>query len=192
VPKDFWNVKATDVTHNTDVFKNIVMKYTKNLNKALKHGYGLVFVGDNGVGKTFFISYVLMTAIRLGKTAYYTTMPQLDYDIKRGWGEKPVEERLRWMLTSDFVAIDEMGKEKFKSDAGGFIFTQIERILKQRCDNSLPTLLSTNMDFNTFVKSYGPTINSLITGKFQTVAMEPGDYRERMAKQMGDEMGYGK
>ena len=191
MPRDFWNVKAEDITHNREVFDAVVFKYAERIDTALKKGYGLVFLGDNGVGKTYLISYVLMKAIRAGRTAYYTTMPQLDHNIKRGFDKTEIEERLSWLLTSDFLAIDELGKERFKSGKTSFMDTQIERILKQRCDDSLPVLLATNLDHETLIESYGPTVGSIIAGKLQAVAMKPGDYRAKMAREMSGDMGYG-
>jgi DNA replication protein DnaC len=191
VPKDFWRIEKSKITHNTGIFKSVVLKYVSKLDRALNSGYGLLFMGDNGVGKTYFISYILMEAIRTGRTAYYTTMPQLDYDIKRGFRDPDAEARLRWMLTSDFLAIDEMGKEKFKTDSLSYINTQIERILKQRCDDSMPVLMATNMDHGTLISAYGPTVASILNGKFQVVAMAPGDHRAALAKRMTKDMGYG-
>lgn len=191
VPRDFWDIKVKDVTHNVEVFKGVVLKYVKRLDRALSKGYGLAFLGDNGVGKTYFMSYVLMAAIRAGRTAYYTTMPQLDHDMKRGFNDPAIEKRLNWLLTSDFLALDEMGKEHRRSRSEAtYTDTQVERILKQRCDDSQPAMLATNMDHESLVTSYGPTVGSIIGGKYQAVVMEPGDYRNKMAKRMTKDMGY--
>ncbi len=191
VPRDFWDIKVKDVTHNAEVFKGIVLKYVRGLDRALGRGYGLAFLGDNGVGKTYFMSYVLMAAIRAGRSAYYTTLPQLDHDIKRGFNDPTVEKRLAWLLTSDFLALDEMGKEHHRRGREStYTDTQVERILKQRCDDSLPALLATNMDHEALLAAYGPTVGSIIGGKFQAVVMKPGDYRNTMAAKMTDDMGY--
>ncbi len=190
IPSDFWGVKARSVTHNRDVFDNVVDKYAHRLGKALTHGYGLILLGDNGVGKTMFLSYVLTMVIRAGRSAYYTTMPKLDYDIKRSFREPEVERRLRIMLTSDFLAIDEMGKERFKSDKSTHLDFQVERILKQRFDDSQPVLIASNMDSDELGKAYGPTIGSVFSGKYQSVAMAPGDFRRKLRKRMKRDMEY--
>lgn len=191
IPRDFWSVESEDVEFNTDAFNHYVVPYAKRLNKAHRHGYGLLFSGSNGVGKTMFMSYVLTRAIRRGKTAYYTTMLQLDHDIKRGFRDTDVQQRLEWMLTSDFLGLDEMGKEQFKAvDQPNFIKTQIERILKQRFDASKPVLLATNLSATALGKTYGDTILSIIGGKYQQVIMEPGDVRKRLAERMAADMGY--
>ena len=151
--------------------------------------YGLSIGVFSSVISLFFISYILSAAIRRGRTAYYTTLPRLEYDMKRGWKSSEVEERLDWMLTSDFVAIDEIGKEKIK---GGSDYTsvRIEHILKQRYDDSMPVLLASNMSHADLTKTYGDTIGSIITGKYQTVAMDSGDYRKKLSEKMVADMDY--
>jgi DNA replication protein DnaC len=192
VPRDFWTLQASDIKFNNSVFETMVKTYVSKLKLALKRGYGLLFLGANGVGKTTFMSWVLMEAIRRGRTAYYTTLPQLDYDIKRGFNDEAARERLDWMLTSDFLAIDEVGKELFRTEGGSWTKTQLERILKKRFDDSHPVLLATNMDYSTVEKTYGPTMSSIFNGKYQQVPMLPGDYRENLRKKLSKDMGYNK
>lgn len=188
IPRSFWSVASSDVTFNTDVFQSIVVPYRKRHKQALRHGYSLLFLGDNGVGKTMFISYLLTQMIKRGFTAYYTTMMQLDIDIKRGFNSPEMEKRLRYMLESDFVAIDEVGKERFKSD--GYLAARLEHLLKQRYDDREPVLLGANIAYDDLVKMYGSTIESMLQGKYQAVAMEPGDWRRAHKKQMRKKMGY--
>lgn len=190
IPKDFWSVRASDVEFNTKAFKKFVKPYVKRLARAHKHGYGLVFVGDNGVGKTMFISYVLTSAMRRGRSAYYTTMLQLNHDIKRGFGDQEAQDRLEWLMTSDFLAVDEMGKEQFKDGQNTFIKTEMERILKQRFDDSKPVLIGTNLSNRGLEAAYGATVASIVRGKYQQVIMEPGDLRGRLADKMAGDMGY--
>lgn len=194
IPRDFWNVKSKEISHNKGVFDNVINKYCKKLNKALKGGYGLALLGSNGVGKTYFISYVLSKAIRKGRSAYYTTMPQLSYDIKASFGDKEKTKRLEYYLTSDFVAIDELGKERLskknRAEEVSFIDTEIERLMKSRCDDSLPVILATNMNQQDMFSSYGSTIGSIILGKLKIVSLKDGDFRVNLAKKMNEEMGY--
>lgn len=189
IPQNFWHVNAKDIRHNSDQFNNIVAKYVKNMSKALRGGYGLLFVGDNGVGKTIMMSYVLVQAIKQARTTYYTTMPQLDWDIKRGFSDKEAQKRLQWMLTSDFLAIDELGKELEKRDSR-YTNQQIERILKQRFDNSGPVLIGSNMDADQLGSDdvYGSSVGSMLHGKYKIIAMDHGDFRTALKKKMAREM----
>ena len=190
IPRDFWKVKAEHVKHNVEPFKAYIEVYAQQLKLALHKGYGLLLLGANGVGKTMFISYVLMEAIRQGRTSYYTTLPGLDYNLKRGFTNDILKDRLDYMFTSDFVAIDEVGKEHFKGGEGSWIKTQMERILKQRFDDSMPVLLATNMDLDGVASAYGPTMMSIFNGKYQQVTMMPGDFRGNLHAKMEKDMGY--
>ena len=191
IPRDFWHVKDEDVEYNREAFEAFVLPYTKRIATALRRGYGLLLSGPNGVGKTMFMSYVLSRAILRGRSAYYTTMLQLDHDIKQGFRDQEAQKRLEWMLTSDFLGLDEMGKEQLRAtDQPSFIRSQIERILKHRFDESKPVILATNLSATALGTTYGDTILSIITGKYQTVVMEPGDIRKLLADRMAEDMGY--
>jgi DNA replication protein DnaC len=191
IPKDFWNVDPKGIDHNKRVFKEVIQKYVDGIHVALMKGYGFALLGSNGVGKTYFISYVLSEAIKNGRTAYYTTMPQLAHNIKSGFDDVEARKRLEWYLTSDFLAIDELGKEKFhKKEQKTFIDTEIERLMKNRCDDALPVILAANMNHDQLFSSYGATIGSIIMGKMKMATMKDGDYRVKMSKSMNAEMGY--
>lgn len=190
VPRDFWKVKASDVTGNVEVFKGLVVPYTERLKTAWSKGYGLLMTGNNGVGKTMFLSFVLMQIIRRTRySVYYTTLLRLDHDIKRGFNDTEAARRLQWMLGSDFLAIDEMGKERFR-EGDTFMRSQIERILKDRYDEGMPTLIATNADRKEIGEFYGASVASILEGKYKPVPLSPGDFRKRMAERMEKEMGF--
>jgi DNA replication protein DnaC len=190
IPRDFWYYKTSEVTVNKSTFKKYVKEYVKKLNVAHRSGYGLLFSGSNGVGKTTFLSYIASNAIRKGKSSYYTTMPQLDHDLKLGWDDRASRDRMEVMFTSDFLVIDELNKEfKKEVDKPNWINTQLERILKKRYDENKPVLMATNATVRELKEIYGPTISSLISGKYKVIPMTPGDNRPKLAKKMESDMG---
>lgn len=188
IPRDFWFIKK--IEHNLTTFNNTIEPYLKNINKAIRKGYGLLLTGDNGSGKTYFLSYILTKIIKLGLTTYFTTMQDLDYNIKRGFNDKTYADRLQEMLTSDFVAIDELGKEKAKNSNSLYMDAQIERIVKRRIDDCKPMLFASNLSLGNINKQYGDALESMLGGKFLTIQMEPGDFRKKVHKRMLKEMGY--
>jgi len=191
VPRQFWYVKDDQVKHNRQAFDLVIRRYVANFRRALKHGYGLLLTGDNGTGKTMFCSYVIVCALRASFTAYYTTMPQLDLDIKAGFNDAERQRRLSLMLTSDFVVIDELGKERVKA-SNRYMDAQLERVFKERLDDSMPVIFATNLSLQHLHQAYGPTVKSMLQGRFYTVCMEPGDYRRNQGAEMVREMGYDK
>lgn len=188
IPRLFWEVRSSGVTHNVDIFEGAILNYCKKWRRALKFGYGLLLTGDNGVGKTMFLSFVLTQMIKRGCSVYYTTLPQLDVDIKRGFRDRVVEARLCEMMDSDFVAIDELGKE-FKSKEA-YIRTRFELAVKKRYDDGDPTLFGSNYTRQVLVKEYGSSVASMWRGKNMSVILQSGDQRRSSARKMKKDMGF--
>jgi predicted NACHT family NTPase len=175
IPRSFWNVSGAFIEHNRGPFERIVLRYCARRKRAQKHGYSLIFIGDNGAGKTTFLSFVLTQMLRRGQGVYYTTLPQFDLDIKRSFKDPALERRLNEFMSSDFIAIDEIGKEHFRSDS--YLNSRFELLLKTRYDDGDPTLLATNIDYQDLCKQYGASVASMLDGKFIRVLLEPGDCR---------------
>lgn len=189
VPRDFWEVRDKDVTHNREVWDSFVEPYRARLHAARLRGYGLFLEGDNGVGKTMFLSYILVQAIKAGYFAYYTTVLDMDFNLKRGMSDPEVMARMEEMLDVEFLALDELSKERFK-EGDSWIRTQVERVLKRRHDNNLPTLVAANAGLEKIGEAYGGTVKSVLAGKYQHVLLDSGDMRELVGKRMREEMGY--
>lgn len=189
IPTDFWHVTDRRVTHNRQVWEDYIQKYAERLEQAFRGGWGLLLEGDNGVGKTMFMSYLLAHAVFAGFSVYYTTVLDLDFNLKRGMSVPEIMERMEEMLGSDFLGLDELSKEQFKG-GDSWIRTQVERVLKHRHDNNLPTIVATNADLERIEESYGATVRSVLSGKYQRVLFDDGDFREELRGRMKDEMGY--
>lgn len=187
IPRTFWDVCGADIRYNRATFDGVILRYCAKMKVALKRGYSLLLTGDNGAGKTIFISYVLTQALRRGRTAYYTTLAQLDADIKRGFRDSAADKRLQYLIEADIIAIDEVGKEYFRSDS--WLMAQLEQLLKRRYDDGDPVLLATNLSYEAVVSMYGPSIESMLEGKYTTVALDAGDYRKAGAARMKQELG---
>lgn len=189
IPRDFWRLEPKNVKFNTEVYKHTISAYLAKLSTAHTHGYGLLFSGGNGVGKTTFLCLVLRRALKAGFTVYYTTLPDLVYHISKGLYDRTIAKRIEWYLTSDFVAIDEVGKDKVKNQRFAAEF-HLERILKNRFDGSKPTLLASNMSAKEIREEYGRTVHSMLRGKYQSIAMKEGDFRNNLRKRMLEVMEY--
>lgn len=175
VPRSFWNVRSSDVTHNKEIFSKVICQYRKMRRKVLSKGWGLVLMGDNGSGKTMFASYVATQFLRRGTSIYYTTLVGLNEDFKRGFSDPAFSARLETALEADFLVLDELGKEL---RADGHLGVRLEQILKQRYDDARPTVLATNLSWDELVKRYGSSIESMLEGRYLKVPLSAGDYRK--------------
>jgi len=189
VPKKFWFVPEDHITCDKRLSKSAIGFYAKNLNKVFKNGYGLFFCGLNGVGKTTSGAYILEHVIKKGRTVYYTTAVDLDRNFKRGFENKDLLKRINFMLSSDLIFLDEMGKESV-SNKKTWINGEIGRFLKQRYDNGKPTILATNLGFNSFYNLYGSTVKSMISGRYRSVIFPTFDYRTIDNSKMVEDMEY--
>ncbi len=188
IPKSFWNVTGKDVVENKRAFRKVVLRYIQKWKTAINHGYGLVFIGDNGTGKTLFLSFILTQMLKRGCSVYYTSIAQYDVDLKSGYNDAKRARRLEKLLDCDFLAIDEMGKEHVKNDS--HLRSRIELLLKTRFDNGDATLIATNLNDETLEEHYGSSITSMLRGKYTYVPLACADFRERSAETMNEKMGF--
>jgi len=190
IPMDHWKATERVITHNESVFNELILKYCAKLKTAYRNGYGMILVGEPGSGKTTFLSYILVCSIEKGYYPYYTTFARLDHHLKMGFHDTAAARRLEEMLGRSFVVIDDMGKENFKG-GDSYFRAQFERILRERYENRMPTLLATNALTDEWKVLYGDSVASLLSGRFIRAIMEPGDMRrspeliEKMEREMG-------
>lgn len=188
IPMDFWLASVDAVTHNKQALEMRIHPYLKSLNRARKSGYGLALFGNNGSGKTYFACIVAMAAVRKRWGVYYTTALQLDHDYRRCWSDKDRLERLEWYLDCDLLVLDELAKEKTR-DGDAYGRLHIERILKRRADDCLPTVLCGNGTREDIVSAYGESIDSIVGGKFVVANLKPGDFRKTVNEQVLKDIG---
>jgi DNA replication protein DnaC len=190
IPKAFWNIPQHCIPNGDKKSSRYAIHlYVDNLSKVFSKGYSLFLWGSNGSGKSTCGCYVLKHAIESRRTVYYTTTTDLDKNLKAGFNNREVFNRLQFMLTSDLIFFDEIGKENFNLKRTWFT-SEIERILKHRYDNNKPTLIATNLGQKSFEDLYGPTIKSMISGKYKTVLFPACDFRKNENLDMEKEMGY--
>lgn len=191
IPRDFWDTKASEISHDKAVFRKVIQKYIDKSTSAMRFGYGLVLLGGMGTGKTHFASYVLTEAIKKGRTTYYTTMPQLGYDIKLGFDDRTARSRLMFYWSSDFVMIDDLGKESYrKADNKSFLRSEIERLVRQRRDEAMPMIMTSDMGRGAFLKNYHDLMTPSMLSRMKIVMLKSTNKLPTSTEAMEKQMGY--
>ena len=202
IPRKFWDFDASTIDTNVDVFREVIEPWPKfdNMKSVMRgenKGFGLYLYGPNGVGKSTFLAWILMELIRnTGFPVYYTTTLRLIADHQSTFGSTAqhahAKQRLEAMLGRAIVVVDEFGKETYKK-GDSFSRMKLEKLIGDRRDASLPTLIASNRDLDALAQvpdkgGYGPTMASIITGHMLPVPMEPGDRRVKLGADSMEKM----
>lgn len=180
IPRKYWRITPEDVTHNRAAFDEVIIPYRDKLKTAVRRGYSLAVYAGPGTGKTFFISYLLTEAIKRGMTTYYTTLTRFDLDMRAGFRDRETDSRLRYMLNSDFLAIDGINAEK----SSDYLYRQFEDLLSRRYDEGMPVLIGSSMDAAAFGEAFGKKVKSLLSGMYAVATLEDKDFRPQQRREM--------
>ncbi|MEU0213723.1 AAA family ATPase [Streptomyces sp. NPDC006265] len=133
-------------------------------------GQGLMFAGPPNTGKTTLAAAVLCELRRRWNVSvYYTRFPaHMDRKItllKAGGDANPEEvsrltysvERVEW---ADVVLLDDVGQEHTTST--GYAEDTLSELLRQRHDEGLPTLITTNLGGSEWAQRYSKPLRSFM------------------------------
>lgn len=179
IPRRFWDTKAADILPPLRaLFDARIRPFIVNFKDVLDKGDGLYLCGENGVGKTMTASYAAKRIRVRGFSVYFTTAADLLEDMKRGFRDAELNERFRTLLESQLLVIDELGAETFKSEPS-WSHHQIERVLKMRENECLPTIVVSNTPLEKTPTVYGRSVGSVLRGRYSEIWFESpkGDMR---------------
>lgn len=154
-----------------------VTKYMENLQKHRKKGIGLYLYGNPGTAKTVLGCIVLMNALRRKYTCYFTNADHyLELSVTRK-DDAEAREIVKQLSNTDFLLIDDLGREY--RDKGGFVESHLDELLRNRADNLLPTLITTNKKQDDLAQNNSRLL-SLFHEHFITIPFTTKDYRKKI------------
>jgi DNA replication protein DnaC len=150
--------------------------YLQRHKEMVKYGFGLLFHGDYGTGKTLLSVLIAKELVKLGYKVYFATFAQMVDEFTRGWGD--AEEKLRFeskVVKSDVFFLDDIGKEfRTKTNLSESTF---DHVMRQRALDSRPTFITTNMNLSELKSGYGSAIFSLLSERMIDNHVVGQDYR---------------
>lgn len=178
IPVTYWELPMSKFTGSEEI-KNAVTDYGCSLQANYKQGRGLCFAGPYGIGKTYGMCSLLKAAIKSKYTAYYTSLTDMALYIG---SRNTKEEYLTRCMKSDFLAFDEVDARHVPTSQEGLAFfgSSVEKIIRERVQNKLPTFFATNHDSldPVFSGQYNRAILSLLSTCCTTIVAIGRDFRK--------------
>jgi DNA replication protein DnaC len=80
----------------------------------IERNESILFIGDNGTGKSHLAQSLALIACQGGYRTYYTTCSELIKDLNAGVYEKTLDKRMRKYINPELLLIDEMGHDRLE------------------------------------------------------------------------------
>lgn len=157
--------------------KKIIQTYISKWNAARANGTGLTLWSEGvGTGKTFSAIHVAKAFLRTGTRVFFIHFQEIiDRILNDPENTIAFQSKLR---SIPLLIIDEIYWEEGWSDNRlSLVGEMLERVLRHRGDQNLPTIFTTNMSPEKFKKTY-PRIYSLTSAKQMEVELTGLDYRK--------------
>lgn len=182
IPRKFVGATVHDLYDNSPARKKLVefiKSYIHNFNSNIEACKGIYIYGSNGVGKTFISSILLKEAYKRRYTCKRVSFMEYCSVYTRVWDARSLEDKETLEATlydykgAEFLVLEEIGKGVENS----VTVPILEDLLRYREDNSLTTVIATNLSPSALSEQYGTSVMSLIKGNFTPMKIEDEDYR---------------
>lgn len=182
IPMDYWFLSMKDFKGDPNFKKYVIDNVLSDVKKVYEEGTSLAFVGNLGIGKTYVAVAILKSALVAGFTARYIYMS--DIIQKSTEGNSGIFEEL---TTVDFLVLDEYcDRYVFPSDKAEQLFGQtMERVLRHRLQNRMPTILCSNTPElkDVLAGEFSRAVDSLFSRYVKTIYVSGKDFRKSNGKE---------
>lgn len=147
-------------------------------------GRGFALVGPHSSGKTTLSCLVLNEVLRLGYDVYFVAFADYIGWLLRQMSVKAqadklepralevfwsIEDRKERVYTSDFVVLDDVGKEHRTNSK--FAEDELDRLLRFKHRNALPVGATTNLPLNEWGKVYDKSMAGFVLEAFEEIGL---------------------
>jgi len=105
----------------------------------------ILFLGNNGVGKSHLAQSLALQACQRGYRTHYTTCSELIMDLNQGVFEKTLDKRIRKYVNCELLLIDEMGHDRLELQVvkeAHLLF----KVIDQRYKENKPLIFTSNIE----------------------------------------------
>ena len=176
IPIEYWDRSFKDFQGDKR-FKSAMKLYISDINNIYDSGISLGFIGTLGTGKTYMASCFLKIALINGFSASYHNMSDM---IQDSMDDKDFFAKI---TSKDFIVIDEYDSRwVYPTERAELLFGQtMERILRHRFQNKMPTIICSNtaeLD-SVLAGDFSRSTKSLFSKFLKEYTVSGVDYRRR-------------
>jgi len=181
IPLKYRTLTLNQISHpQTIASRNKVGEYLNVIDKNVDDGMGLFLYGSTGLAKTGLACIVLMESLWKGYSGYFLTLDQCVDMYAGGWKDEELKEKYNDIILGvDLLVIDEVGNETRTNTS--LVATCLNDILRQRSNNLMTTVLTSNLFFDKVKNVYGDEVYSILNECTLPIEFKGVDFRQGMA-----------
>ena len=127
--------------------------------RFIEKGESILFLGDNGTGKSHLAQSLALLACQGEYKTHYTTCSELIIDLNSGVYEKTLDKRMRKYINPELLIIDEMGHDRLELQVvkeAHLLF----KVIDQRYKENKPLIFTTNIEEQDWPEFLGDPIST--------------------------------
>jgi DNA replication protein DnaC len=152
LPERFWDVRwaklSSDENEDGDSLRSVVKSYFGNFDSVMKAGHGILFWGENGVGKTSAAALIAMEARRRARSVFFITEAEYIESVISKIQFDAVESVAERAKHVDLLVVDDFGKGH--RDARGWTDRMFENLFRYRSARLKSIVLTMNISMVRF------------------------------------------
>jgi DNA replication protein DnaC len=196
LPERYWTASFDAITDGKH--KRVVGRYVQKIHEVMSRGFGLLFWGANGTGKTSAAVVCMKQARRHSFTCLFIRAADLlKSDVNKTFFDssrvQTVYERAR---TVDLLVIDDLGKEGHPGSGymAGYATDLFEDLVRDRSSRLRATIFTTNMSPADIQKGgedglYKKSMGHVLKASTLAVKVEGNDLRKAEAEELESSFG---
>lgn len=168
-----------------EIRERMVKNWTMFMNYCQEFGgtstkRSMLFMGETGLGKTFFSSCIVKRLGDMGISAAFMSAFDMLRTLEGEHFGRVEGDTMEHLLTAPLLVIDDLGAEPSGSK---YYNTFLYNIINGRSNRMLPTIASTNLTPDKIKSRYGNRIASRMLSEFLPVLFRGNDIRQKKSAQ---------
>lgn len=161
-----------DESYNKDAY-DIAYEYAENFDCS--DGYGIIFTGSAGTGKTHLAAAIAnRVAEKFAARIEFENFSEAIAEIKSAFSDSKNDKHLeKRMCEADLLVIDDLGKETSSPFNDGLLY----RVVNYRYKEKLPIVITSNMRMDFLAGTFDYAVMSRLIEICKAVNMQGKDYR---------------